>query len=81
MFCVGTNWIGDRRKIIEAGGFVEESIVEDMATSMLKWHPHGLKIGMIDEILAYGLVPETIESFKNSSTDGLKEPLTYSGTI
>ncbi len=63
-FCVGTNWIGNRRKIVEAGGFVEESIVEDMATSMLKWHPHGLKIGMIDEVLAYGLVPETIESFK-----------------
>ena len=63
-FCVGTNWIGDRRKIVEAGGFDEESIVEDMATSMLKWHPHGLKIGLIDEVLAYGLVPDTIESFK-----------------
>ena len=54
----------DRRKIVEARGFDEESIVEDMATSMLKWHLHGLKVGLIDEVLAYGLVPDTIESFK-----------------
>jgi len=63
-FCVGTNWIGHRRKIVESGGFYDKSIVEDMATGMLKWHTNGIKIGMIDDILAYGLNPETISAFK-----------------
>lgn len=63
-FCVGTNWVARRKKIIEAGIYYEQSIVEDMATSMILWHPNGLKIGFYDRELAYGMVPETLNAFK-----------------
>ena len=63
-FCVGSNWIGRTEKIVEAGGFDETTIVEDLATSLKKWHPKGLKIAMVEDTLAYGLVPDKLESLR-----------------
>jgi len=63
-FCVGTNWIGKFGKIASSGGFVE-SIVEDLATSMMKFHPRGMRIGIIYEKLASGLAPDSIRSFRD----------------
>ena len=63
-FCVGTNWIAKVESIKKAGGFDENSIVEDMATSMKLWHPYGLKIGLANEVLACGLVPDTLRKFR-----------------
>lgn len=63
-FCVGTNWIAKVESIRKAGGFDESSIVEDLATSMKLWHPKGLKIGLANEVLACGLVPDTLKKFR-----------------
>ena len=63
-FCVGTNWIGKVSSVKKAGGFYEDSIVEDLASSMILWHPKGLKIGFVKDILAKGLAPESIEAFE-----------------
>ncbi len=63
-FCVGTNWVAKRKKIVEAGTYYDNSIVEDMATSMILWHPNGIKIGFYERELAYGMVPETLDAFK-----------------
>ena len=64
-FCVGTNWIGKVSRIRDVGGFHDSSIVEDLSTSMILWHPNGIKIGFIEETLAEGLAPETITAFEN----------------
>ncbi|RLE82360.1 MAG: hypothetical protein DRJ52_02305, partial [Thermoprotei archaeon] len=63
-FCVGSNWIGRTKSIKEAGGFDDTTIVEDLATSLKKWHPRGLKITMVEDILAYGLVPDELEALR-----------------
>ena len=63
-FCVGTNWIGRTKSIKGAGGFDDTTIVEDLATSLKKWHPRGLKITMVDDTLAYGLAPNELEALR-----------------
>ncbi|RLE59495.1 MAG: hypothetical protein DRJ35_05655 [Thermoprotei archaeon] len=56
--------MASRKKILEAGGYYDKSIVEDIATSMILWHPYGIRIGFYDRRLACGLVPETLDAFK-----------------
>ncbi len=63
-FCVGTNWIADRKKIVEAGGYDDKTIVEDFATSLKLWHPNGIRIGFAEGDLAIGLLPETLQAWK-----------------
>ena len=63
-FCVGTNWIGDRKRILSAGGYDDTTIVEDFATSLKLWHPRGLDIGFAEDKVAVGLLPGTLEAWK-----------------
>lgn len=63
-FCVGTNWIARRERILEAGGYDDKTIVEDMATSLKLWHPAGLRIGFAEATLAVGTLPSTLEAWR-----------------
>ncbi len=63
-FCVGTNWIARRGRVLEAGGYDDETIVEDMATGLKKWHPAGLRLGFAEGTLAVGTVPSTLSAWR-----------------
>ncbi len=61
-FVVGTNWIG-RTEFIRRIPFEEGSIVEDQASS-IRWHAEGAVIKVINDELALGLAPNSIESYR-----------------
>ena len=63
-FCVGTNWIARRDRILGAGGYDDETIVEDMATSLKLWHPAGLRIGFAESTLAVGTLPRSLSAWR-----------------
>lgn len=62
MFCCGTNVIFRREALIDIGGFDEESVTEDFATS-LKFHLKGWHSAYLNRVGAFGMGPEDLTSF------------------
>lgn len=62
VFCCGTNMVIRRAAILDVGGFREDSITEDAATS-LDLHEHGWKSRYVPERLAEGLAPEDLGAY------------------
>lgn len=62
-FCVTTNWIAESETLRDIGGLDESTVTEDLATGLIA-HAKGLKIDLIDEKLALGLAPNTLESWR-----------------
>ena len=63
-FCVGTNWIARRERILGAGGYDDATIVEDAATSLKLWHPNGVKLGFAEALLAVGASPSSLQAWR-----------------
>ena len=62
VFCCGTNMVIRRAAIAAVGGFREDSITEDAATS-LDLHEHGWTSRYVGERLADGLAPEDLGAY------------------
>lgn len=62
MFCCGTNIIYRRAALNEVGGFDEESVTEDFATS-LKFHKSGWESMYLNRVSAFGMGPEDLGAF------------------
>ena len=62
-FCVTTNWIVETESLRGLGGLDESTVTEDLATGLIA-HSKGFKIDLIDEKLALGLAPNTLESWR-----------------
>jgi cellulose synthase/poly-beta-1,6-N-acetylglucosamine synthase-like glycosyltransferase len=62
-FCVTTNWIVETESLRSLGGLDESTVTEDLATGLIA-HSKGFKIDLIDEKLALGLAPNTLESWR-----------------
>lgn len=62
VFCCGTNMVLRRAAIAEIGGFREDSVVEDAATS-LDLHERGWRSRYVPERLADGLAPEDMSAY------------------
>jgi len=62
VFCCGTNMVMRRAAVADVGGFREDSITEDAATS-LDLHEHGWTSRYVDERLADGLAPEDLGAY------------------
>ncbi len=62
-FCVTTNWIGETETLRRLGGLDESTVTEDFATGMIA-HSKGLRIDILDEKLAFGLAPNSLESWR-----------------
>jgi cellulose synthase (UDP-forming) len=62
MFCCGTNIIYRREALEAIGGFDEESVTEDFATS-LKLHKGGWESLYLNRVSAFGMGPEDLGSF------------------
>ncbi len=62
-FCVSTNWIAATDTLRRIGGLDESTVTEDLATGVIA-HSHGLKIGIVDAGLAFGLAPNTLEGWR-----------------
>jgi cellulose synthase (UDP-forming) len=62
-FCVTTNWIVETESLRSLGGLDESTVTEDLATGLIA-HSQGFKIDLIDDKLALGLAPNTLESWR-----------------
>jgi cellulose synthase/poly-beta-1,6-N-acetylglucosamine synthase-like glycosyltransferase len=62
-FCVTTNWIAKTGTLATIGGLDETTITEDLATGILA-HANGLKIGVIEDALAFGLTPNKLDAWR-----------------
>lgn len=62
MFCCGTNIIYRIDALLQVGGFDEESVTEDFATS-LKLHKHGWESVYLNRVSAFGMGPEDLGAF------------------
>lgn len=62
MFCCGTNVIFRREALDQVGGFDEESVTEDFATS-LKFHKSGWESVYLNKVSAFGMGPEDLGAF------------------
>lgn len=63
-FCVTTNWIAETETLRSVGGLDESTVTEDLATGMIA-HSEGLRIGVIDSSLAFGLAPNTLAAWRD----------------
>lgn len=61
-FCVGTNVLFRRAAIDEIGGIAKVSHSEDIWTSLML-HEKGWKTVFVNEVLAKGIAPSTIDSY------------------
>jgi cellulose synthase (UDP-forming) len=62
MFCCGTNVILRREALEDVGGFDDESVTEDFATS-LKFHMKGWSSAYFNKVCAFGMGPEDLHGF------------------
>jgi len=62
MFCCGTNVIFRREALDAVGGFDEQSVTEDFATS-LKFHKGGWESVYLNKVSAFGMGPEDLGAF------------------
>jgi cellulose synthase (UDP-forming) len=62
MFCCGTNVIFRREAFDDVGGFDENSLTEDFATS-LRFHRKGWQTIYFNKISAFGMGPEDLGAF------------------
>ncbi len=62
MFCCGTNVLFRRLALIDVGGFDEESITEDFATS-LKFHLKGYRSVYYNHVRVFNMAPETLPGY------------------
>ena len=62
MFCCGTNVIFRREALLDVGGFEEEFITEDFATSV-NLHMKGWRSWYHNHVVAFGLGPETLPAY------------------
>jgi cellulose synthase (UDP-forming) len=61
-FCCGTNMLVRRSALDEIGGFDEDSITEDAATTVAL-HERGWRTRYVNEIVADGLAPEDLAAY------------------
>ncbi len=64
VFCVGSNFIIRRAALEDVGGFDEDTVTEDFATSF-KLHRNGWKSVYYDTIYVHGIGPETVLGYLN----------------
>jgi cellulose synthase (UDP-forming) len=62
MFCCGTNVMFSRRALIEVGGFDENSVTEDFATS-IKFHSTGWSSAYLNRVCAFGMGPQDLSGY------------------
>ncbi len=62
MFCCGTNVVFRREALLDVGGFEEEFITEDFATSV-NLHMKGWTSWYHNHVLAFGRAPETLPAY------------------
>lgn len=62
MFCCGTNVVFRRSALEDVGGFAEDSITEDLATSV-KLHLKHWKSMYCNKAYTFGMAPEDLESY------------------
>ncbi len=62
MFCCGTNVIFRREALLDVGGFEEEFITEDFATSV-NLHMKGWRSWYHNHVVAFGRAPETLPAY------------------
>lgn len=62
MFCCGTNVVFNMKALKEVGGFDEESVTEDFATSV-KLHLKGYRSVYYNHACAFGMAPETLSAY------------------
>jgi cellulose synthase (UDP-forming) len=62
VFWCGSPSIVRRKALLEVGGVATDTITEDIHTSV-RLHSHGWSSFFLDEVLAYGIAPQTIKSF------------------
>jgi cellulose synthase (UDP-forming) len=61
-FCCGTNVVLRRSALDEIGGFDEDTVTEDAATT-ISLHERGWKTRYVNEIVADGLAPEDLAAY------------------
>ncbi len=62
MFCCGTNVVFRREALLDVGGFEEEFITEDFATSV-NLHLKGWRSWYHNHVVAFGMGPETLPAY------------------
>lgn len=62
MFCCGTNVLFRRSALVAVGGFDEDSITEDFATS-IKLHVRGYRSVYFNHVRAFGMAPESLPAY------------------
>lgn len=62
MFCCGTNVLFRREALQAVGGFDEDSITEDFATS-LKFHLQGYRSVYFNHVRVFSMAPETLPGY------------------
>lgn len=62
MFCCGTNVVFRREALLDVGGFEEEFITEDFATSV-NLHMKGWHSWYHNHVVAFGSAPETLPAY------------------
>lgn len=62
MFCCGTNVLFNKKALLSVGGFDEESVTEDFATSILI-HMKGYQSIYFNHVLAFGKGPESLPAY------------------
>ncbi len=62
MFCCGTNVVFRRSALEDVGGFAEDSVTEDLATSV-KMHRKHWKSLYCNKAYTFGMAPEDLESY------------------
>ena len=67
MLCCGTNVVFRREALLSVGGFDEDSITEDFATSV-RLHLKGYTSLFYSGVKAYGLSPETLGAYFKQQT-------------
>ncbi|MGM0442208.1 MAG: glycosyltransferase family 2 protein [Elusimicrobiota bacterium] len=67
MFCCGTNVVFRKTALDEVGGFDEENITEDFATSV-KLHSAGYESFYYNKVSAFGMAPESLPAYFKQQT-------------
>jgi len=67
MFCCGTNVVFRKSALDKVGGFDEENITEDFATSV-KLHSKGYKSLYFNHVSAFGMAPESLPEYFKQQT-------------
>ena len=63
-FCVTTNWITSVETLKRLDGLDESTVTEDLATGLVA-HSKGLRIDILDEKLAQGLAPNSLDAWRS----------------